>query len=547
MITSKQIAYLVVFSLLLIGFNAPAQKKTLVVYRSGAVLFEKAVSEIDSVLFYKTAPIGYNILDQQDTMLVYRSGVVIYEKATIEIDSLNFRTSNQTTPLAVTGMLTGTTVQGCSAAAAPAAATTVAALELMPGSIRIVGACTANVFLALSSTDVVSSSCPLTVTRTYTIKDACSNSVTIAHVITVEDTSPPIVTGILTDTTVQGCPDASVPAAATTVAGLELMPGSVRIDDACTAKAFLTVSSTDVISGSCPLTVIRTYTVKDACSNSVAIAQVITIEAAAPLIIADRATIPAGTFTMGSPANEADRDVGETQHTVTLSAFTMSKYEITNAQYAAFLNARHIGVDGLYATGTYPNEALVSPSQGTYDWGLHYTAGQWVPVAGFENHPVIYVTWYGASEFATYAGGRLPTEAEWEYACRAGTATPFNTGNCLSETQANYDWRFPYLNCPSNLNFTGWKTRKVDSYPPNAWGLYNMHGNVWEWCSDRWGPYPNADQTNPTGAVSGSARLIRGGGCSNVAGSCRSGFRNFNYDPDYKSFTIGIRLVFQTN
>jgi len=547
MVTNKQKAYLMAFSLLLIGLCASAQREKMFVYRSGSVIFEKAVAEIDSVIFYKTPRLALSILAQQDTMFVYRSGEIVFSKTAIEIDSVDFRKTILPAQLVVKGMLDGTTVQGCSAAAAPAPATTVAALELMPGSITISDECTANAFLAVSSTDVVSGSCPVTVNRTYTIKDVCGNTATITHLITVEDISPPVVTGNLAITTIQGCDNVAVPAAST-VATLELIDSSVSINDNCTAKALLTVSSSDVVSGNCPITITRTYTVKDACNNSATIVHVINFKDTTPPINGDLVNIPAGTFTMGSPLNEAERNVNEIQHTVTLSAFRMSKYEITNAQYAVFLNAKSIGANGLYTGGTYPTKVLISPSQGISDWSLHYTAGQWVPVSGYENHPVIYVTWYGAMEFATYAGGRLPTEAEWEYACRAGTTTPFNTGNCLSETQANYDWRYPYLNCTnSTINDTGWTTRKVHNYSPNAWGLYNMHGNVWEWCSDWAGPYSGTDQTNPTGAVTGSIRIIRGGGNSNVAGSCRSGFRNFNYTPEYKSSTIGIRLVFQTN
>lgn len=545
-VTNKQKACLITFSILLMGFCASAQQEKMFVYRSEAVIFEKAVAEIDSVIFYKTSRIGLSILDQLDTMFVYRSGEVVFSKPAIEIDSVNFRKTNLPVQLAVKGMLDGTTVQGCSATAAPAPATTVAALELMPGSVTISDECTENAFLAVSSTDVVSGSCPVTIIRTYTIKDVCGNSATITHLITVEDTSPPFVIGNLAVTTVLGCDNDAVPAAST-VADLELLPGSISINDICTEKAFLSVSSSDVVSGNCPVTVTRTYTIKDACNNITTIVHVINFKDTTSPINANPVNIPAGTFTMGSPANEGERDPGETQHSVTLSAFRMSKYEITNTQYAVFLNAKSIGADGLYAAGTYPKQVLIYSSIGSSDWGLHYFAGQWVPAPGYENHPVIYVTWYGAVEFATFAGGRLPTEAEWEYACRAGTTTPFNTGSCLSETQANYDWRHPYLNCPGNIGFTGWATRKVDDYPPNAWGLYNMHGNVWEWCSDWGGPYSGTDLTNPSGPLTGTNRLIRGGGNSNVAGSCRSGFRNFDYTPEYKSSTIGIRLVFQTN
>ncbi|MCB8964395.1 MAG: formylglycine-generating enzyme family protein [Bacteroidales bacterium] len=253
------------------------------------------------------------------------------------------------------------------------------------------------------------------------------------------------------------------------------------------------------------------------------------------------ADIPAGTFTMGSPDSEVDRSGDEAQYPVTLTAFRMSKYEITNAQYAAFLNAKSIGSDGLYAAGAYPTEKLIYASSGSYDWGLHYNTDRWEPVAGYENHPVIYVTWYGATEFATYAGGTLPTEAQWEYACRAGTATPFNTGDFLTNLQANYRWTYPYNGGTNTTTTHPAKTQAVGTYAANAWGLHDMHGNVWEWCADWYGPYPTVAQTNPTGATSGSYRAIRGGGWYSDARHCRSAFRRNFYPINY--FNIGFRVV----
>ncbi len=252
--------------------------------------------------------------------------------------------------------------------------------------------------------------------------------------------------------------------------------------------------------------------------------------------------IPAGAFTMGSPTSEVNRQSDETQFQVTLSAFRMSKYEITNAQYAAFLNAKSIGSNGIYAAGAYPTQILIDVSSGSYDWGLHYSGGQWVPVVGYENHPVIEVTWYGATEFATFSGGTLPTEAQWEYACRAGTATPFNTGACLTNAQANYYWAIPYNTCTNtNTTYPG-RTQAVGSYAPNAFGLYDMHGNVFEWCSDTYGTYPTTAQTNPTGATTGSDRVNRGGCWNYNAQICRSADRR-NSAPDYSSNLIGFRLV----
>lgn len=256
----------------------------------------------------------------------------------------------------------------------------------------------------------------------------------------------------------------------------------------------------------------------------------------------DVVTIPAGTFTMGSPTTEVNRISDEKQFQVTLSAFSMSKYEITNAQYATFLNTKDIGSNGLYTAGTYPTQTLINASLGDFDWGLHYNGGQWVPVAGYENHPVINVTWYGSVEFARYCGGRLPTEAEWEYACRAGATTPFNTGACLSDAQANYYWANPYNTCTNTDTIFPSTTQAVGSYSPNAFGLYDMHGNVWEWCNDWYGTYPVTAQTNPTGAFSGSDRVTRGACWNSPALMCRSAHRGGSY-PDYSDAYSGFRIV----
>jgi len=219
--------------------------------------------------------------------------------------------------------------------------------------------------------------------------------------------------------------------------------------------------------------------------------------------------IPAGTFTMGSPVSETSRHSDETQHQVTLSAFRMSKYEVTFEQYDAFC----------VATGRSKPE-----DEG---WGRG-------------RRPVINVSWDDAKAFADWMGCRLPTEAEWEYAARAGTTTPFNTGNCLSTAQANYKGNYPYSGCSKGEYRE--KTMPVGSFPANAWGLHDMHGNVWEWCSDWKGDYPSAAQTNPKGPASGSHRLIRGGGWSFMAIYCRSADR-FSFSPGNRFNFIGFRLV----
>jgi sulfatase modifying factor 1 len=238
-----------------------------------------------------------------------------------------------------------------------------------------------------------------------------------------------------------------------------------------------------------------------------------TISVSKPII--EFVNIPAGTFSMGSPSSEVDRSSDEQQHQVTLSAFKMSKNEITFAQYDAFCDA----------TGrTKPDDS---------GWGRG-------------NRPVINVTWYDAKAFADWMGCRLPTEAEWEYACRAGTTTPFNTGNNLTTDQANYDGNYPYNGNPAGT-FLG-KTQPVGSYPSNAWRLNDMHGNVWEWCSDWFGDYGTGSQTNPTGPSWGSYRVLRGGGWLYDARHCRSSNRSFNGptvgdDPSFSRGILGFRLV----
>jgi formylglycine-generating enzyme required for sulfatase activity len=160
--------------------------------------------------------------------------------------------------------------------------------------------------------------------------------------------------------------------------------------------------------------------------------------------------------------------------------------------------------------------------------------------------PVEQVSWNDVQEFIrglnrkkewTY---RLPTEAEWEYACRAGTTGTFHTGGCLTDAQANYDSKFPLYGCPGG-EYRG-KPAPVKSFPPNAWGLYDMHGNVWEWCSDRYGAYPSGSVKDPVGASSGDSRINRGGCWNRDARYCRSAIRSDD-SPVNRFNNLGFRLV----
>ncbi|MHC6204051.1 formylglycine-generating enzyme family protein [Breznakiellaceae bacterium SP9] len=228
------------------------------------------------------------------------------------------------------------------------------------------------------------------------------------------------------------------------------------------------------------------------------------------------AAIPAGTFTMGSPSSEVDRGSDETQHSVTLSAFTMSKHEVTQAQWQAVM-----GNNPSYCTGDdkRPVETVSWYEAIDFCNRLSVRAGlsPAYTISGTN------VTWNRSAN-----GYRLPTEAEWEYACRAGTTTPFNTGVIIIPGQANYN---------------GSTSTAVGTFAPNAWGLYDMHDNVYEWCWDWYGAYPSVPETDPMGAVSGSDRVVRGGSWNSYPPTLlRSAIRH-DIAPAIRGISLGFRLV----
>lgn len=251
--------------------------------------------------------------------------------------------------------------------------------------------------------------------------------------------------------------------------------------------------------------------------------------------------IPSGTFAMGSATTEVGRYPMEKQHSVTLSDFHISKYEITNSQYADFLNAKHIGLDCLYASGTYPTQPLMTTDY--ISRSLDYNGTLWMPKGDHGNDPVDYVTWFGAVEYATWVGGTLPTEAQWEYACRAGTTTPFSTGDFLTNLQANYNWQYTYNGGVNTKTTSPGTTQPVGTYDANTYGLYDMHGNIMEWCLDWYGTYLTIEQTNPLGAETGTQRVVRGGSWLVNPGCCRSAFRIY-YTPRTCNNVVGFRVAF---
>jgi formylglycine-generating enzyme required for sulfatase activity len=258
--------------------------------------------------------------------------------------------------------------------------------------------------------------------------------------------------------------------------------------------------------------------------------------------------LPPGTFTMGSPSSEAERRSAEgAQTVVTLtSGFFIGKYPVTQGEYLALMgnNPSYFrnGTDGTNSGGT--GNTITNDSQ----------------------HPVEMVSWNDASNYCALltlqeqsAGRlplgwiyRLPMEAEWEYACRAGTTTAFHYGPALRSGMANFDGVYEYdaslgtTNNPGGI-FLG-RTTPVGSYEANAWGLYDMHGNVREWCADVWdgSSLPGGRVIDPQGPVTGSSRVVRGGGWHDVAGNCRSASRLYEF-PDDHYFDFGFRVVLASN
>jgi len=258
------------------------------------------------------------------------------------------------------------------------------------------------------------------------------------------------------------------------------------------------------------------------------------------------ASVPAGTFLMGSPKSEADRKENEVQHTVTLNACIMSVYEVTVKQFKAFIDSTGYITDAEKGAGGYSGSVIWTGSKMEVKEGVNWKydeKGNLRPTNEF-NHPVIHVSWNDAKAFADWMGCRLPTEAEWEYACRGGSTTPFSTGANLATSQANYNGNSPYSNNPKGEYRE--KTMPVGSFMPNDWGLYDMHGNVREWCNDWYGEYTAEAQTNPKGPDWRSSRVIRGGSWHHSARKCRSADR---YDdlPNYRCNDLGFRIVFLEN
>jgi formylglycine-generating enzyme required for sulfatase activity len=240
--------------------------------------------------------------------------------------------------------------------------------------------------------------------------------------------------------------------------------------------------------------------------------------------------IPEGKFMMGSPGTEAERDPEEIQHEVVITKpFYLGVHEVTQEQYEKVIGK---------------NPSFFQTRNG-----------------GGPDHPVEQLKWGEAVEFCQLLSNlpeerqagrtyRLPTEAEWEYACRAGTTTVFHFGNALSSNQANFNGGFPYGGGAKGPYLK--RTAKVGSYQPNAFGLYDMHGNVWEWCADWYDPnyYRNSPKADPPGPAQGVLstdfndffRVARGGCWLEEGRGCRAAYR-FRFMPSDPYQLVGFRVA----
>ncbi len=229
-----------------------------------------------------------------------------------------------------------------------------------------------------------------------------------------------------------------------------------------------------------------------------------------------------GEFLMGSPKDEFERSIDEKQHKVVFSNdFYLGKYAVTIAQYETFVKSNAINQDAVF------NKSSV---------------------------PITNISWFEAKEFCNILNELfpnkmpngykfdLPTEAQWEYACRAGTTKSFNNDCDLTDNieQSEKLDELGWYDCRKNFNFT--KVKHNGLKKPNSWEIYDMHGNVWEWCSDWYDDYNLVDNIDPKGSEEGKYKVIRGGCIESYACDCRSAKRNYE-EPDVNDKCIGFRLA----
>ncbi|MDL2229171.1 formylglycine-generating enzyme family protein [Treponema sp. OttesenSCG-928-L16] len=267
--------------------------------------------------------------------------------------------------------------------------------------------------------------------------------------------------------------------------------------------------------------------------------------------------VQGGAFLMGSPETEVNRGDFETQKNVTVAPFFIAPYEVTVGEFRQFIeDTGYITVAETYGFGAiYTGFDIVRMEY--IDWSFPI-------ISQDDTHPVVLITWLDALEYCNWLslkeglspvyvldgeyiewnrsadGYRLPTEAEWEYACRAGTLTPFSTGDNITTDQANYDGKYPYNGNPIGRYYRN--TTQVGTYPPNSWGLYDMHGNAYEWC---WDGYTDGTDESDDYLVedeAGPYRIVKGGGWGAYGHELRSAFKVPLYYADPNN-AVGFRIA----
>jgi formylglycine-generating enzyme required for sulfatase activity len=355
---------------------------------------------------------------------------------------------------------------------------------------------------------------------TYSVADAAGNEANASRTVTVVDTTHPVLTLLGDANMSQAKNSAWVDPGATASDSLD-----GNLTNSITITGTVDVNTTGVYT--------LTYSISDGASNEANATRTVHVGQASTHTADLNATVQLqmlwvepGTFTMGSPTTEAGRQSDrEDEHNVTLTkGFYLGKYEVTQAQYEAVMTGN---TDSLSAT---PSEWPNNP-----------------------NRPVEKVSWADAQIFLTRLNAQqsanipagwayvLPTESQWEYACRAGTTTMYSWGNDINSSRANYNWDGAY-----NTGVDFKQTRDVGQYAANPWGFFDMHGNVWEWTADWYvATYPTGNPVvEPTGPASGSNRVPRGGSWSRDGASLRSAQRHGN-SPSSRLYGIGFRVGFQ--
>jgi formylglycine-generating enzyme len=304
-----------------------------------------------------------------------------------------------------------------------------------------------------------------------------------------------------------------------------------------------------------------------------------------PLSDANMVPIPGGIFQMGDSLDGYSNALPV--HTVTLSSFYIDQYDITNQQYCSFLNSADVNVvSGVVYASTDSNNSFPYCNTSTPDTDskIAYSGGVFSILTkgsrSMVNDPIVDVSWYGAAAYCNWRsqqegkeqcynlstwtcdftknGYHLPTEAQWEYAAHGGlSGNRFPWGNMISHSQANYyssdnysyDHGLPWGDDP-NWSADGIEpyTSPVGSFAANGYGLYDMAGNVFQWCNDWYGSYSSDSQTNPTGPTSGSYPVIRGGSWGVYAYCCRVVDRSIGYAPPYGQYiNLGFRVSLDLN